>query len=34
MGNRAFAPMEQMLRFPQFLQIHDISRASKGVSMG
>ena len=32
MENGAFAPKEQMLHFPYF-QIHDISKASKGVIM-
>ena len=33
MENGAFAPKEQMLHFPYFFQIHDISKASKGVIM-
>ena len=33
MENRAFAPKEQMLHFPEYFQIHDILQASKGVSM-
>ena len=33
MENGAFAPKEQMLHFPEYLQIHDISKASKGAIM-
>ena len=33
MEDRAFAPKEQMLHFPLYFQIHDISKASKGVIM-
>ena len=31
----SFAPneQEQMLHFPQYFQIHDISKASKGINM-
>ena len=32
MENGAFAPQE-MLHFPYFFQIHDISKVSKGVIM-
>ena len=32
MENGAFAPKEQMLHFPKYFQIHDISKASKGVT--
>ena len=28
MGNGAFTPKEQMLHFPYYFQIHDISKAS------
>ena len=31
MENGTFAPKEQMLHFPYNFQIHDISKASKGV---
>ena len=31
MENGAIAPKEQMLRFPYYFQIYDISKASKGV---
>ena len=34
MVNGVFAPMEQMLHFPQYFQIHVILKASKVVSMG
>ena len=34
MENGAFASKEQMLHFPLYFQIHDISKASKGVIMG
>ena len=33
MKNGAFAPKEQMLHFPYYFQIHEISKASKGVTM-
>ena len=33
MENGAFAPKEQMLHFPSYFQICDISNASKGVIM-
>ena len=33
MENGAFAPKEQMLHFPQYFQISDISKASKGVNI-
>ena len=33
MENGAFAPKEQMIHFPYYFQIHDISKASKGVIM-
>ena len=33
MENGAFAPKEQMLHFPYFFQMHDISKTSKGVIM-
>ena len=33
MENGAFAPKEQMLYLPYYLEIHDISKASKGVIM-
>ena len=33
MENGGFAPKEQMLHFPQYFQIHDISKTSKGVIM-
>ena len=33
MGNGAFALKEQMLHFPQYFEIHDISKVSKGVIM-
>ena len=33
MENRAFAPKEQMLHFPYFFQIDDITNASKGTFM-
>ena len=31
MENGAFATKEQMLHFPEYFQIHDISKASKGI---
>ena len=31
MENGAFAPKEQLLHFPLYFQLHDISKASKGV---
>ena len=31
MENDAFGPMEQMLHFSSYFQIHDISKGSKGV---
>ena len=31
MEKGAFAPKEQMLNFPKYFQIHDISKALKGV---
>ena len=31
MENGAFAPKEQMLHFPIYFQIHDISKGSKGI---
>ena len=31
--NGAFALLEQMLHFPQYFQIYDISKASKGAIM-
>ena len=34
MENGAFAPKEQMLNFPYYFQIDDISKASKGVILG
>ena len=34
MENGAFAPKEQMLHFPYYFQIHDISKASKGHYYG
>ena len=33
MENGTFALKEQMLRFPLYFQIHDISKVSKGVIM-
>ena len=33
MENGAFAPMEQILHFPYYFQIYDISKAPKGVYM-
>ena len=33
MEKGAFAPKEQMLDFPSYFQIHDISKASKGAIM-
>ena len=33
MENGAFGPKEQMLHFPYYFQIHDISKASKGAIM-
>ena len=33
MENGAFAPKEQMPPFPQYFQIHDILKVSKGVIM-
>ena len=33
MENGAFAPREQMLHLLYYFQIHDISKASKGVIM-
>ena len=33
MENAAFAPKEQMQHFPQYFQIHDTSKASKGIFM-
>ena len=33
MENGAFAPKEQMLHFPYYFQIHDISKASKGINI-
>ena len=31
MENGAFAPKEQMLHFPPYFQIRDISKASRGA---
>ena len=31
MDNEAFAPKEQMLHFPYYFQIHDISKAPKAL---
>ena len=33
MENEAFAPMDQMLDFQKYFQIHSISKVSKGVIM-
>ena len=33
MENGTFAIFEQMLDFPKYFQLHDISKASKGVIM-
>ena len=33
MENGAFAAKEQMLYFPQYFQIHDMSMASKGATI-
>ena len=33
MENGAFAQKEQMLHFPEYFQIHDISKASKSIIM-
>ena len=33
MESGAFAPIEQMLHFPQYFQIHDTSKASKDIIM-
>ena len=33
MENGAFAPKEQMLHFPKYFEIDDISKESKGVIM-
>ena len=33
MEHGAFAPKEQMLHFPKYFQLHDISRASNDVIM-
>ena len=33
MENGEFAPKEQMLHFLKYIQIHDISKASKGAVM-
>ena len=33
MKNGVFAPLEQMIHFPKYFQIHDISKVAKGIIM-